>query len=191
MQDEVNFHWLYDMTLALQDHKINILILKTIYSWCIDIASVSARILTKMGEWGAFWPCIDQHICSLPEKYSCPLHSLFQGLVGSKQEVWMMLETSEKYKRGMMETSAECFLLSLIINSNISKKSSWVTGNKPQEVLRLRSHFCSWVSYIPFPSPSPPTQLHVTVSPTCTLSQWGRVQLATCTLSLIPISKTS
>lgn len=69
MQDEVNFRWLYDMTLALQGHKINILMLKTIYSWYIDITSVSARILTKIAEWGALWPCIDQHICSLPEKY--------------------------------------------------------------------------------------------------------------------------
>lgn len=32
MQDEVNFQWLYDMTLALQGRKINILILKTMYS---------------------------------------------------------------------------------------------------------------------------------------------------------------
>ena len=68
-----------------------------------------------------------------------------------------MLETREKCKRGMMETSAERFLLSSIINSNISKKWSWVTGNEPQEMpcFSISFLFKSFLHPLPLP-PNPP-----------------------------------
>lgn len=195
MQDEVNFHWLFDITLALQGHQINILILKTIYSWCIDITSVSARILTKIGEWGAFWQCIDQHICSLPEKYKefPALHSLFQGLVGGMEQARSVSDAGDKWKVQEGYDGTECRVLPALLNNQVKYLQKWleVTGNEPQEMPCFSISFLFKSFLHPVPLPSPPTQLHVAVFPTCTLFQWGWVWLATCILPLIPISKTS